>query len=165
MPKAKKSSKRQGNVPNKILYSRVSYLYQAATFLALQSQHSQNTQLTNEDEFSAEKGNEMESYLYLNSISRRLISDFRDVSLKAQIRVSPFMKRSICKCCFTILIDGQTCNNVIENKSKESRKPWADVLVKACRTCGAVKRFPLVAQRQPRRSLRLQEKLSSSNDK
>jgi ribonuclease P protein subunit RPR2 len=53
-----------------------------------------------------------------------------------------------------MLIYGSTCTNEVENKSKDGKKPWADVLVRRCATCGLEKRFPVAAKRQKRRSQR-----------
>ncbi|KHJ35269.1 putative rnase p rpr2 rpp21 subunit domain-containing protein [Erysiphe necator] len=210
---------RKANIPNKILYSRVSFLYQAAVYLAtINNRH--HCCLKNEDkqENPENSGEEMQEdedkKTGTNAItaaavvqgtevlvgsdvkydisdnargegkkkgilnprtdlkatqgltssmdltaptiinSRKLISELRAISLKAQIRLSPHIKNSICKTCSTLLIDGTTCSNEIENKSKEGRKPWADILVKRCYTCDSVKRFPLSAQRQKRRKVR-----------
>ena len=83
-----------------------------------------------------------------------MVSDLRAVSLKGQVRQSPAMKRSICKFCDTVLVEGRNCHSVIENESKGGRKPWADVLVIRCSTCGNSKRFPVSARRQKRKHLR-----------
>ncbi|KAK7394054.1 hypothetical protein QQX98_013162 [Neonectria punicea] len=88
----------------------------------------------------------------------------RAVSLKAQIRQSPALKRTICKFCDTLLIEGQTCSSTVENDSKGGRKPWADLLTIRCKTCGNAKRYPVNAPRQKRRSLRNREKDESKMD-
>lgn len=90
----------------------------------------------------------------LRPASRRLVSELRDVSLKMQLRMSPAMKHSICKNCNTLLLDGSTCSTEVENKSKDGKKLWADVLVRKCIVCGLAKRFPLAARRQKRRPYR-----------
>jgi ribonuclease P protein subunit RPR2 len=155
MAKAK-TSKGAGSVPNKALHSRVSFLYQAAAYLATQQQHSkaiargaspQGGQTT----VAAANDSEALGDSTFERVSRRLIFDLRLVSLKVQMRMSPTMKHSICKNCDTLLIDGSTCSSKVENKSKGGKKPWADVLVRKCNTCGFEKRFPLRAERQKRR--------------
>jgi len=35
-----------------------------------------------------------------------------------------------------------------ENRSKKGRKPWAEVLVVRCISCGATKRFPVGSRRR-----------------
>ena len=151
-----KQSKASGNIPNKSLHCRVSYLYQAAAYLATQQRHSgavahgtgvQSTATTTDSQNAS-------SELYFDPVSRRLVSDLCSVTLKAQIRMSPAIKHSICKHCDTLLLDGSTCSNEVENKSKGGKKPWADILVRKCDTCGFTKRFPLAAERQMRRPLR-----------
>jgi ribonuclease P protein subunit RPR2 len=75
------------------------------------------------------------------------------------------MKHSICKNCDTMLIDGSTCTNEVENKSKGGKKRWADVLVRKCNTCGLEKRFPIGAERQKRRPHRTKEIKTPGDDK
>lgn len=240
MSKAKnKLSKRSTSIPNKALYSRVSYLYQAAVYLATittpqhlkNKEESKNYDYTEADPESRIETNKLdlddtnlklktillskntskiaevevgvsnhvkqENILFevrrnhgdedkkenffsqdphdtskahnlhsslrlatttLNS-SRKLVSELRSVSLKTQIRLSPQIKHSICKSCSTILIDGLTCSNLIENKSKGSKKPWADILIKRCHVCDSVKRFPISTQKQERREARKRKKI------
>jgi ribonuclease P protein subunit RPR2 len=163
-----KVSKEARKVPNKALHSRVSYLYQAATFLAThQQQHSTaaiepstGSGVQSDDAAGtteAKMRTPLDSEAALRPASRRLIFDLRAVSLKAQMRMSPAMKRSICKNCDTLLVDGSTCTSQVENKSKGGKKPWADILVWKCNTCGIARRIPVVAERQKRRPRRSAE--------
>ncbi|KAF7954394.1 hypothetical protein EAE96_005517 [Botrytis aclada] len=167
----KRVSKGASKVPNKVLYSRISYLYQAATYLAVQDKGSQE---------QSAKGSALDSSMEdvvkdepkaianvtegsHQALSRRLITDLRSVSLKGMMRMSPDMKHSICKNCQTLLLEGTTCTAKIENQSKGGKKPWADVLVRKCHTCGLEKRFPLATERQPRRPRRsIQEAQTSA---
>jgi ribonuclease P protein subunit RPR2 len=156
-----KTSKGAGSIPNKALHSRVSYLYQAAAFLATQQQHSR---ATTEEGVSTSQDRQPTTTSLAKSpfmhVSRRLISDLRSVSLKVQMRMSPTMKHSICKNCDTMLIVGTTCSSDVENRSKGGKKPWADVLVRKCNTCGLERRFPLRTERQKRRPNRsLEDKM------
>lgn len=156
MAKAK-ASKGAGGVTNKALHSRVSFLYQAAAYLAtreLQRQNSSNADWTgsHQDIMTVSQTDSQDNIrLPTQALSRRCISDLRAVSLKTQIRLSSSMKHSICKRCDIMLIDGSTCTSEIENKSKGGRKPWADVLVRRCKSCGYERRFPCEAKRQARR--------------
>lgn len=154
-----KGSKDNGKIPNKAVHSRVSYLFQAATYLATQQQ--QHSKIVVESSTEAESNGitgmaeaEMrppfESKASVQPALRRLISDVRAVSLKAQMRMSPAMKHSICKNCDTFLVDGYTCTSEVENKSKGGKKAWADILVRRCDTCSTAKRFPVAAERQKR---------------
>jgi ribonuclease P protein subunit RPR2 len=149
-----KASNKAGIIPNKVLYSRISYLHQAASYLATQQQHSSGEyeQITSLETQSG-KENEVKSCSTktLQPMSRQLISDVRNVSQKTKIQMSPAKKSSICKYCDTVLIEGSTCSSEVENKSKGGKKPWADVFVRKCNTCGLSKRVPMAKDRQKRR--------------
>ncbi|KAI0487323.1 RNAse P Rpr2/Rpp21/SNM1 subunit domain-containing protein [Xylaria cf. heliscus] len=144
------------SVPNKHLYSRLSYLHQAAAFLGSQvgSTHDSKSESAATDQ------------LRLN-LARNLLTDLRATSLKSQIRLSPAIKHTICKFCDALLIEGETSTSVVENKSKHGKKPWADVLVVKCNACHGVRRFPVQAPRQKRRPQREQrsEDMSKSSIK
>jgi ribonuclease P protein subunit RPR2 len=86
-----------------------------------------------------------------------MLTDMRIVTQKILIRQSPDLKRTICKFCDTLQIEGQTSSSSIENTSRGGRKPWADVLAIRCGTCGHVKRFPVSVARQKRRPIRHEE--------
>jgi ribonuclease P protein subunit RPR2 len=166
MAKAKQA--KGANVPHKALHSRLSYLYQAATYLSAQEKpstapaiptpppvpsqpHLQNaSNESSHNQAPAEPQPASSQFL-----TRVLLSDLRTVSMKMQIRLSPGMKHTICKRCDALLQDGSTCVTKIENKSKNGRKPWADVLVRTCGNCGCEKRFPVNVERQPRRPNRV----------
>lgn len=129
-------------VQNRPMYSRISFLEQAATYLTQASDRSQ-------DETNAGQAKPIST-----GAARRLVTDLRAVSLKTRIRLSPAIKQTMCKYCDGLLIEGETCITAIENKSKGARKPWADVLVRKCLACRNVKRYPLNSARQKRKSLR-----------
>ena len=162
-----KVSKEAGKIPNKAMHSRVSYLYQAATYLATQYSKALKAPVESSPDggpdaqthgatgiMKAEMRVPSDSEALLQPASRHLISDLRAVSLKAQMRMSPGMKHTICKNCDTLLIDGPTCTSRVENKSKGGKKPWADILVRRCNACGTARRFPVAAERQKRRPWR-----------
>ncbi|KAI9786430.1 MAG: hypothetical protein M1839_006890 [Geoglossum umbratile] len=183
-----KPSKPNAGVPNKHLYSRMSYLYQAATYLStrhiLQAQSSDaqaGTSVTGGDYQGPatipEAGNTKGRHGVSNSglsanprepkhnenaspaipnipLSRRLLSNLRAISHKGQIRLSPHIKRSVCKRCETLLIPGSTSTHRVDNQSRGGKKPWADVLVVRCIACGTEKRFPVGAKKNLGRKLR-----------
>ncbi|KAI8632790.1 Rpr2-domain-containing protein [Xylariaceae sp. FL1651] len=163
-------SKAHGSVPNKHLYSRLSYLYQAATYLGSQagwendqkSEHCAPDQITG-SHGSSDARNPAADQLRL-TLARHLLTDLRATSLKSQIRVSPSIKHTICKFCDALLVEGETRTSVVENKSKGGKKPWADVLVVKCNTCGGAKRFPVQAPRQKRRPQRRPDSKDMSKD-
>lgn len=176
---AKGAKRKVGSgVQNRPTYTRISFLYQAAALLA-SSRQQQNQPSAKSPVADFADGNAPENHDgqtipsdeagsgvpsqdkekhddhgQLEGMSRRLLSDLRSVSLKSQIRLSPGLKRTVCKFCDTLLVEGRSCTSAIENKSRGSRKPWADVLVITCDTCGRAKRFPVAAPRQKRRPFR-----------
>lgn len=159
-------TKESKGVQNRHIYNRASYLFQAATYLANQQHNLESASSkidSNNEQYSASTPNQDAGKVTRN-ISRHLISDFRSVTLKAQLRQSPAMKRAICKFCDSVQIEGQTCHSTIENPSKGGRKPWADVLAVRCVTCGHVKRYPVSATKQKRRNLRDKEAESKKAD-
>ena len=131
--------------------SRVQFLYQAAVLLAQQHSTPVTLSETTKDDDTPITELFTEN---LQPLSQQLVSDLRNVSLKAQIRLALDIKHTICKNCNTILLEGSTCSKEIENNSKGGKKPWADVMVQKCNICGLAKRFPLAARRQKRRPLR-----------
>lgn len=147
-----RKAKGPGSVPNRPIYSRISYLYQAAAYLANQSELKEPNSDTHGPQPTRKEKSDAK-----RAISRRFITDLRSASLKSQIRLSPAMKQTICKFCDSLLVEGETSSAAIENQSKGGKKPWADVLVITCHTCGGMKRFPVQASRQKRRSIREKE--------
>ena len=144
-------------VQNRAIYSRACYLYQAANYLLAECANQSNLPSTQDEsskEHSAAKTAAEKQSAAIGKTSRLALSDMRAVSLKAQIRQTPEMKRSICKFCDSLLVEGQTSQSTVENLSKGARKPWADVLVIQCNTCGYKRRYPVSAPRQLRREIR-----------
>lgn len=95
--------------------------------------------------------------------SRRLLSHLGAVSLKSQIMLTPTMKNSIGKRCDSFLIPGRTSTSQLENKSHGGTKPWVDVQVVTCSSCGLAKLHPIGAKRQPRRAERIRKTTSGSD--
>lgn len=172
----------QGGPVQKHLHSRISYLYQAATYLAnaTKDQTAMSGGFEKPEKAEARPGKydrsstiasvlaegeslkrpldpgeslgEIQSHN--NSTARnlalscQLLNQLRAVSLKSVIRITPSMKHSICKRCDVLLVPGSTATAGMENKSREGKKPWADVLVVTCIACGTAKRIPVGAKRQ-----------------
>ena len=178
-----KAEKKATGVSQRHLYSRISFLYQAATHLmsagvdrelgittadGLEPVHSDSNHHSKLPDEEAQKIDAVEpetlptpSYnsnapVLLDGLgpSCQLISHLRSVSLKGQIRLSPALKHSICKRCDALLVPGGTSSVRVENKSRDGKKPWADVLVVTCLVCNATKRFPVGAKRQCRKGQR-----------
>lgn len=142
-------------------YSRASYLYQAATYLATQVQDSHAAPSLQQTGQGPPIQSERQKRA-LQNMSRQAITDMRAVTLKAQIRQNSDLKRMICKFCDTLQLEGKTSVSTVENPSKDGKKPWADVLVVQCKTCSNVKRYPISAPRQKRRSQR-QDKTATAS--
>ncbi|KAB8075658.1 RNAse P Rpr2/Rpp21/SNM1 subunit domain-containing protein [Aspergillus leporis] len=90
----------------------------------------------------------------LSQLSRVLTSHMRGVSLKAQLRLPIETKRSSCKRCDTLLTSGVSCIHETRNDSRGRKKPWADVRIIRCTTCGTEKRFPQTERRSKKLSER-----------
>ncbi|PYH79876.1 Rpr2-domain-containing protein, partial [Aspergillus uvarum CBS 121591] len=126
---------------NSHIRARIDYLYKAATFLQAQS-----------------------SAHHLPQLSRNYLSQMRGVSLKTQLRLPVDMKRSFCKRCDTLLLPGVTCTREMRNPSRGRRKPWAELLVIRCSTCGTEKRFPQTEKRSKKLTDRRQEQGQEKQD-
>ncbi len=158
--------KAQKDVPHKHLHSRISYLYQAATYLTNvyktkpDIQHTESTrssiEMMDDTVSRSDTGRKPLSSEALGP-ARVLLSNLRAVSLKTQIRLTPAIKSSICKRCDTLLVSSSTSTSRVENNSRGGNKAWADVLVVTCNSCGFVKRFPIGAKRQRRRAKRVMD--------
>ncbi|KAF6799506.1 RNase P Rpr2/Rpp21 subunit domain-containing protein [Colletotrichum sojae] len=143
------------SLPNRHQYTRVSYLHQAASYLAtLPAQSPEPTSSEPPHDGDAHESSGRARHSTSETVARRFASDIRAVSLKAQVRPSPALKQTLCKYCDSLLVEGKTCSTTVENASRGGRKPWADVMVTKCKTCGHIKRFPVNAPRQKRRPFR-----------
>lgn len=94
----------------------------------------------------------------LPNLSRAYTSQLRGISLKTQLRLPQEVKRSFCKRCDTLLVPGVSCMQEIRNTSREGKKPWADVRVVRCTTCGTEKRYPQAEKRSKKLAERKKEK-------
>lgn len=141
MAKATASKSNGSNAPHKHLHSRISFLYQAATFLLATNRQKSPGKTDGTPRTAGQAGGETKSQL--SPEATRLSAHLGGVSRKSQIRLASKMKRTICKRCDSVLIPGMTSSEAITNSSKNGRKPWADVLEVRCSNCGSVKRFPV----------------------
>jgi ribonuclease P protein subunit RPR2 len=147
---AKDKPQKAKGIPNKHLHARTTFLYQAATYLTLQSPV-ENTK-TEAKDVVASVSNQLQQP---SPLALQLGADLHTVSRKAQLRLSVELKRSMCKSCNAVLVPGRTATQEIENQSRGGKKPWADVLVVSCNRCGSRKRTPVGAKRQPKKRDRL----------
>ncbi len=177
-------AKAQKGPAQKHLHSRISYLYQAATYFAEASVKEQTrnpnpgasdparnnrgtVSATSEAPVDADQElvpansdeptiNQVDGAHGSKSpaLVHRLLGHLRAVSLKGQIRLSPAIKHTICNRCDLLLVPGTSASTYMENKSRGRKKSRADVLVMTCTTCGTAKRFPIGAKRQLKRQER-----------
>lgn len=155
------AKKKPGSVPNRHIYTRISFLYQASACLSQAAKQDPNTASADagvthdtKQHHATTLAQQYHSLTAARSMARRLLTDFRAIGQKTNTRANPHLKRSICKYCDSLLIEGQTSSSAIENKSKGGKKPWADVLVVKCQTCGGEKRFPVSPRENKRRPFR-----------
>lgn len=145
MAKAKTSKGGNTFVPQKHLHSRLSYLHQAATFLATTEQihasgTAHNTGVCSTHVVDAPRRNDRHA-----SESTRLLTHLRGVSRKTQLRLTPNVKHTICRRCDSLLIHGKSSHEATVNPSKGGGKPWAELFEVRCNRCGTIKRFPVGA--------------------
>jgi ribonuclease P protein subunit RPR2 len=145
-PKAK-------GIPSKHLHARTTFLYQAATYLTLETTPGETVTESGTDERDAQSLSRR--FPNHSPLALQLGSDLQQVSRKAQLRLSVDLKRTMCKRCNTILVQGRTATQAIENTSRGGKKPWADVLVLECKVCGGKKRLPIGATKQPKKKERI----------
>lgn len=124
--KVSKTPKVPGNVPKKDHYHRVTYLYKVGSLML-------SKQLENYDEEMTNKSVDTLSRIYLNHMDV--------VSKKAVLKLHPDMKRTMCKQCSRLLVEGVTCTVRMVNNSKKKLQ-HCDVLEMTC-ICGTTKRFPV----------------------
>lgn len=132
LKQAKKTGKqgKQPRIPNSIPkkdhHQRVTYLYKLGSLMTFKQV---------ESNISSEKRKSTDSLarLYLNHMDL--------VSKKAVLKLHPDIKRTVCKRCSRLLINGLTSTTRISNDSKKMLS-YCDVLEIECQ-CGYLKRFPI----------------------
>ncbi|PGG97636.1 hypothetical protein AJ80_09663 [Polytolypa hystricis UAMH7299] len=171
MAKAKpqKAQKGSGGAAQNHLRARVQFLYDAACYLHSHNstprggtQDSKLNETPNESDITSATPAQKATKQRIpgNNLARLYINNMRGVSLKSQQRMSREIKRSACKRCDTLLVPDSTCTEMIENKSRGGKKPWAVVRVVRCNTCGVTKRFP----QNTKRSARLAERRKKAEE-
>ena len=150
MAKAKPSKAGNSTVPLKHLHSRLSYLHQAAAFLATADHNKSCPTGSSSTSDPESRTTKLLSDANSQNISEaaRLLTHLRGVSQKSQIRLDPTLKHTICKRCDSLLIPGRTSNALIMNPSKNGHKSWADLFEVRCNKCGTIKRFPTGMDRE-----------------
>lgn len=77
-----------------------------------------------------------------DKLSRNMARNADLVSKKSVTKLTPSLKRSICRNCNTCLVPGLSQKTYISNSSA-AKSPHNDVLVHECCNCGTAKRFPI----------------------
>ena len=150
MTKVKGSKKSQAQTH---LHARISFLHQAATYLSNTRGILRKPDLSPESSLRPKllKNSEQNDGSAWTSVSSRepgvLTAQLRAVSLKSQCRLSSDLKRTLCRRCNMLMKPGETCTSGMENDSRNSSKPWAQMLVIHCHFCGTKKRFPIEKDR------------------
>lgn len=132
------------------LQSRISYLHQAAKYIARGEHYGTDDDGLKAAELEA-KVTAASNRVAGETQSKHLLDQLRKVSLKSQIRLKSDIKHSICKRCESLLVSGVSSIERTQNQSKGGKKPSADVLEIQCRSCGTCKRFPIGQRRQKQR--------------
>ncbi|KAK2765051.1 hypothetical protein FQN54_008750 [Arachnomyces sp. PD_36] len=168
MAKAK-SQKGSAGAAQSHLRARITYLHKASAYiLSVSSTTTQRTQESSSGDGQSKEQNDSSGdganphttspTVQTARLPRQYLSQIRGVSLKSQLRLPQDIKRSACRRCDILLIPGSTCTEEIENQSRGKKKPWADVRVVRCTSCGTTKRFPQASKRSSRLSERKREK-------
>lgn len=137
-----KSKKTKGSIPQRNVHLRLAYLHKAALYFSSASTSTANQSIPDDSltENNPPTSGDAEPD---HEQTRYLVSQLKGVSRKSVIRLQKEIKRTVCKGCDEIQLGGVTSIESVENKSKGCAKPWADILVVRCRTCGTEKRFPV----------------------
>ncbi|CAI7649866.1 unnamed protein product [Penicillium glandicola] len=163
--KGKKEAKNSKNSQSHIR-ARLDYLHQAAAYFQGKATlaKDQNAQVYNNDHTSVSDHVDSASHTVDSKQEvcfmkqKKTQEPLRNLS---RIRLPVTLKRSVCKRCDTILTPGVTCSHEIRNTSRGGKKPWANVLVVQCLSCGTEKRFPQTEKRGKKLAERRKEKDSA----
>lgn len=137
---AKEKKSKSTSLPQKHVHLRLAFLRQAASHLADRERDDIRRDLVMDEDQSQTPAVSTKTD---NAQPRHIINQMKGVSRKAVVRLHRDTKRSICKRCDEVLIEGMTAVKRTENKSANRARPWADVHIIECKTCGALKRFPV----------------------
>ncbi|KAG4301677.1 hypothetical protein PCANB_001828 [Pneumocystis canis] len=128
MTKKEKTLIKSKTLPQQELYSRISFLYQAASIYTTRSIFSQSTYKDIQSELALSK-------FYINTAKR--------IAQKAVLKLNPSIKRTLCRRCDTLLLPTITSSIKVENLSKKNIRK-ADTIIITCNFCNAKKRYPVL---------------------
>ena len=168
-------------VANRHTYARISYLYQASNYLSSVSgsgtgefapqtliEHASSLVRSKPDPLVKtatvdDAAGDMKlpetmspnaNQPHCQNLAAYLASHIRTIGLKSKTKVSREVKRTICKRCSSVLIPGKTSKVRMQNLSKKSKKPWADMLIVQCNLCTMEKRYPIGMERHAKQAKR-----------
>ncbi|ODV61349.1 ribonuclease P protein subunit RPR2 [Ascoidea rubescens DSM 1968] len=118
-------TKPPGSVSLKDHYIRTNYLYQASTLMALSA---------SSDSPDSNSLNDL--------LSRSYVHNMNWVVKKALIKLSPTIKRTVCKKCNRRLISGKNCSVEVTNTSN-LKTPVNDILTVSCICQKFKKNYPI----------------------
>ncbi|PIA19766.1 Rpr2-domain-containing protein [Coemansia reversa NRRL 1564] len=150
MGKGRRGQK-SGSLPNRELYERMNFLYQSSQFFATHCQSIHSVESTEklcsespplsssvaaEAVVSSNIASDMHSISTpLLPLARFYTKEMRQMARKSVLRVSPHVKREICKICSTPLMPGVSCTIRIKGKAHGKR------VITTCTYCGSQKRL------------------------
>lgn len=137
--KVGKSPKIPGTIPKKDHFQRATYLYEIGSIMLTKQIFKGKTNSMKKKNKNKNKKHPHEKSF--ETLSRTYLKHMDLVSKKAVLKVHPDIKRTLCKDCSRLQVDGVTASTRLVNKSK-NQLPHCDILEKQC-TCGKLKRFPI----------------------
>ncbi|KAJ2672616.1 hypothetical protein IWW42_002770 [Coemansia sp. RSA 1085] len=128
--------KNGGGLPNRELFQRMNFLYQSAQFLAstttANSSNGSSDNGTNSSDAVAKCVADNRSLLPL---ARFFTKEMRQVARKSVLRLSPHIKRDLCKACGSPQQPGISCTVRVKGKGKSQRT------ITTCMYCGWQRRL------------------------
>lgn len=153
---------------HKPLDLRLAHLHRAAVYLSriqgasldsMPSLHSSTGSQEGAKDYEPKTKQSVDDFPVGKQLGRHLNFQLKDVAMKAQIRLTPAVKHSMCQRCGLFLGDAGSVDVQTQNPSLGGRKPWAAIQVIKCTKCGHRRRVPVCATRQPRKGSRATENL------
>jgi len=117
---SKNGAPKPSSVPNREIYQRLNFLYQASTYLKTIEALSPPVDTASVRRVS------------LGDVASSYVRNMRAIGNKSVIRMDPNVKRSICKKCHTVLLPGQTVTIRIKGPK----------VVYGCISCGSARAIP-----------------------
>ncbi|KAJ2720424.1 Ribonuclease P protein subunit p21 [Coemansia sp. Benny D115] len=131
MAKGDKGPK-SGTLPNRELYERMNFLFQTSQFLAAlagnANKDTTSQQASDTDAAAVVAAADRQASLI--PLARFYSKEMRTIARKSVLRMSPHMRREICRVCATPLLPGVSCIKRVKGKGHGRR------VVTTCTYCG-----------------------------